>query len=65
MPGGRQKDAIWQYFLEKCGNTKTGRRAICKICKKEIQGIVARMKTHYEECKKRGTVAIDIGKYNI
>lgn len=46
----RQRDGIWAHFTEK-STTKTGCRAICNKCKKEIQGLVARMKIHYEKCK--------------
>lgn len=48
----RQRDAIWEHFTEK-STTKTGCRAICNKCKLEIQGLVARMKIHYEKCKNR------------
>lgn len=56
--GGRKKDPIWQYFIEKSNksNGKTGSRATCKKCKFELQGIVARMKTHWEVCQKTEAV---------
>lgn len=56
--GGRKKDDIWKYFIEKSNKSegKTGSRATCKKCKLELQGIVQRMKRHWEECQKTETV---------
>ena len=49
MPG-RKQDCVWMYF-DKCVNTgKAGSRAKCKSCSKEMQGLVARMKQHYNLC---------------
>ena len=42
----RQLDYVWNYF-EKVAQIG---RAKCKICSKEIQGIVARMKWHVDIC---------------
>lgn len=39
---------------------KTGSRTICKTCKVEIQGLVNRMKAHYEWCQKRKTELDDL-----
>lgn len=56
--GGRKKDPIWQYFIEKSNKSdgKTGSRATCKKCKFELQGIVERMKKHWEVCQKTEVV---------
>lgn len=56
--GGRKKDPIWQYFIEKSNSSdgKTGSRATCKKCKVELQGIVKRMKRHWEACQKTTAV---------
>lgn len=50
---GRKKDLIWQFFKEKSGKAegKPGCRATCKKCNLEMQGLVARMKKHWEKCK--------------
>lgn len=50
MSSGRKKDPIWYYFNEKFEVGKKGRRAICKTCGKEMQGLVARLKSHYSIC---------------
>lgn len=49
---GRKKDDIWQFFEEKSLKMegKKGRRAICKKCNLEIQGIAERLKKHYAKC---------------
>lgn len=49
MPG-RKSDSVWIYFdkIVVCG--KTGCRARCKTCNKDMQGLVARMKSHYHSC---------------
>jgi hypothetical protein len=47
---GRKGDEIWQYFLKKIVPGKSGSRAICKVCKHELQGLVARLKKHREKC---------------
>jgi hypothetical protein len=48
---GRKGDEIWQYFLKKIVPGKSGSTAICKVCKHELQGLVARLKKHREKCK--------------
>lgn len=52
MAGGRGRDGIWQHYTEMRTIGKTGSRAECKKCKKQIQGIVSRLKTHHNECNK-------------
>lgn len=46
----KPKDPIWNHFqnINKAGNT--GKWAICKTCKKEMQGIPSRMKEHRLKC---------------
>lgn len=55
---GRKKDKIWDYFIEKTEKGKTGSRAVCKNCKKEMQGLVQRLKGHHEKCKTK-TLPVD------
>lgn len=43
---GRKENSIWQFYIKTTDPNKSGCRAICKICKKEIQGIVQRLKAH-------------------
>lgn len=50
MPGGRYKSGIWSHFEEKKSIGKAGSRAVCKKCKKELQGLVDRLKKHYRSC---------------
>ena len=46
----RQLDSVWNYFEKVVQIGKTGCRAKCKRCSKDIQGIVARMKCHVDIC---------------
>ncbi|XP_067412762.1 heterogeneous nuclear ribonucleoprotein U-like protein 1 isoform X2 [Emydura macquarii macquarii] len=50
MASGRKRDPIWEYFEEIPSLGKKGKRVKCKQCKKEMQGLVARMKHHHENC---------------
>jgi len=48
---GRSKDGIWQEFDELPSTSgKSGCRAKCKACGKELQGLVQRMKSHIQQC---------------
>ena len=47
----RQLDSVWNYFEKVVQIGKTGCRAKCKRCSKDIQGIVARMKCHVDICR--------------
>lgn len=47
---GRKKDAVWVNFEEKKSASGKFNKAVCKCCKKELMGIVARMKKHLETC---------------
>ena len=49
MPG-RHQDSIWYHFDKILQPGKTGCRAKCKSCSKDMQGIVSRMKQHYVAC---------------
>lgn len=63
---GRKEDSVWQYFIKKTEKNKLGCRAVCKYCKKEIQGLVQRLKKHHEICcvKQMSTLEkINKGKY--
>jgi BED zinc finger len=48
---GRKKNIIWEHFNVREGEKSL--RATCKYCAKEMQGLVARLKTHYEKCTKK------------
>lgn len=47
---GRKKDAVWVYFDAKKSACGKFNKAVCKRCKKELMGLVARMKKHLETC---------------
>lgn len=48
---GRKKDPIWIYYKElPVVPGKKGTRAECKACKKELQGLVARLTNHHDKC---------------
>jgi hypothetical protein len=47
---GRKSDAIWNSFEKKVNVGMTGCKAVCKNCRKEMQGLVERMKKHVGEC---------------
>lgn len=57
---GRKEDSVWQFYLKTTDSKKSGCRATCKNCKKEIQGIVQRLKAHREICKKQQETRADI-----
>lgn len=51
VSGWQKRDAIWSCYSElSCVTGKTGRRAKCKDCGSEMQGLVARMKKHRQKC---------------
>lgn len=50
MTGGRQKNSIWRYLEEKKSFGKSGSRATCSKCNKEMQGLVQRLNQHYRIC---------------
>lgn len=52
---GRKEDNIWKYFEKKTDPNKTGCRAVCKSCSKEIQGLVQRLKDHKKFCVNQQT----------
>lgn len=58
MPG-RKQDSVWIYFEKSVSVGKTGCRAKCKTCGKEMQGLVARLKQHYQECSHGSTPVED------
>jgi len=45
MPG-RKLDSVWLYFDKVVDPGKTGCRAKCKECGKDMQGLVSRLKQH-------------------
>lgn len=50
MVCGRKKHTIWKYFDERKQLGKNGSRAVCKICGKDIQGLVERLIKHHQKC---------------
>ncbi|XP_045105389.1 uncharacterized protein LOC123500868 [Portunus trituberculatus] len=49
---GRQKDSIWAEFEEVATHSQNkGIRAKCKVCGKELQGLVQRLRDHKKKCK--------------
>ena len=56
--GGRKLDDIWIYFKKSVTFGKTGCRATCISCNKEMQGLVKRMKDHFEACQGNGESAV-------
>ena len=53
---GRKQDWLWLYFDKIKVLGKAGCRATCKKCGKVMQGLVARMKQHFDSCKNAHTV---------
>lgn len=49
---GRKSDNVWNSFKKITVPGKTGCRAVCKVCEKEMQGLVERMKKHLDDCSK-------------
>ena len=49
---GRRSDPVWSKFDKLETNSGKGCKARCKTCKKELQGLVARMKAHLDKCIK-------------
>ena len=47
---GRKADPIWAFYDKIPSTTPTGCRARCKSCKYELQGLVARLRTHQLKC---------------
>ena len=47
---GRKQDNIWLYFDRYELQGTVGWKARCKLCKKEMQGLVSRLKQHYSSC---------------
>lgn len=50
MSTGRTRDPVWLHFEEKIIPGLKGSKAVCKSCRKEMQGIVKRMKVHNQKC---------------
>lgn len=52
MMAGRKLDPIWIHFekVKKVPGVPVS-RAKCKKCSKELQGLTARLKAHYEKCQ--------------
>ncbi|XP_073411330.1 uncharacterized protein [Dendrobates tinctorius] len=44
---------------------KKGARAKCKYCQKDIQGLVCRLKSHYENCNQKGNEDVDSDTTNV
>jgi len=52
----RNEDSVWLYFDQIKVVGKAGCRTTCKKCGKEMQGLVARMRQHYDSCTDAHTV---------
>ena len=59
MSSGRKQDAIWAYFQKVAAGKGQPVRAICNGCKKEMVGLVARMKEHYSSCRHSQTAEVE------
>jgi len=55
---GRKKNVIWHYYIEKQG--KKSKRAVCKKCGKEMQGLTSRMKSHFNKCSNNSNNEKDV-----
>ncbi|XP_069593638.1 uncharacterized protein [Ranitomeya imitator] len=64
---GRKRDPIWVHFVEMPAADlgKKGARAKCKYCQKDIQGLVCRLKSHYENCNQKGNEDVDSDTTNV
>lgn len=61
MPNtGRKRDIVWLSFDEIKNESRKGIRAKCKLCDKELEGQVSRMKIHLSQCTIR---CEDTGKF--
>ena len=49
----RQQDPVWKFFNRIKKDNNSGPWAVCKKCDKQMQGIVERLRKHYEECYAR------------
>nr|XP_047139206.1 uncharacterized protein LOC124815087 [Hydra vulgaris] len=47
---GRRSNSVWSKFEKLETKSGKGCKARCRICKKELQGLVARMKVHLNKC---------------
>ncbi|XP_073446747.1 uncharacterized protein [Dendrobates tinctorius] len=67
MAAGRKRDPIWVHFVEMPAADlgKKGARAKCKYCQKDIQGLVCRLKSHYENCNQKGNEDVDSDTTNV
>lgn len=53
---GRKRDAIWDEYVEVQGESNKFKRAMCKKCCKEMQGLVRRMKAHFVTCSRESVL---------
>lgn len=47
---GRKQDPVWAHFNKKKSACGKFNKAVCKQCKKELMGLIVRMKKHLETC---------------
>lgn len=57
---GRKKDCVWLYFDKFTVHGKSGCKAKCKKCAKQMQGLVSRMKQHVQDCNSNTTSMCDL-----
>ncbi|EMP42648.1 Vacuolar protein sorting-associated protein 8 like protein [Chelonia mydas] len=66
MAADRKRDPVWEYFNEvPLPVGKTGMRAKCKQCNKEMQGLVTQMKQQHEKCSFSGGSCVEDDERNM
>ena len=54
--GGRKQDPIWLHYERTVIPGKTGSKATCKYCRKQMMGIADRMSSHISQCSSKDAV---------
>ncbi|XP_073216350.1 armadillo repeat-containing protein 8 isoform X6 [Lepidochelys kempii] len=66
MAANHKRDPVWEYFNEvPLPVGKTGMRAKCKQCNKEMQGLVTQMKQQHEKCSFSGGSCVEDDERNM
>lgn len=55
---GRKTVKLWDDFRRVPNSNRTGFRALCKHCQKEIQGVLDRMRNHLEICQQNVNILL-------
>lgn len=61
----KQKSSVWKDFKCVYKENNSGKWAVCKSCKKEMQGIPQRMTKHLEICGANSSMVSEEGQSNI